>query len=558
MAHSRVVHNSWKGYSTPYTGYYPSDGPVTFSYTDIYRDEYDYDNRAKNNLNSISSDLRSDITPTSAAIINLNEMIQRARSAELNFLMTHKFGKYAIDNIGSLITGINRALSMQQVFERNIQIIQEVAQGYTDFYQDMTGYFSSYIQVAVREEVRNLIKAKGILNINPHVDFDKPFMNKVIAKALKKMSSATDYIDKDGHIKTATTKEEKDILTGINAFAKLFDLINILDNEAFVQDIEDLVNLKDFVNKTLNKMKLNKEQLASGEIKRAKALPTVVSTMYGGKKGAIQEIIDTNILPILLSGLENVQGPGFKGMRVGESGGKADVVMYSVTHEIDESMFQRKNTEKVDKSDMSVRAHTIDLYHRLYDNLKDAKGEIIFISDKNYMIDRIKFKSRGGFEAQTATSLKNVGILLDKVKSPLAVDDLINYLANCGPQMMMGEVDRNVLDNLATQIGYFLFDDLDVSFIMPDKVNIIHVFNLSGTYIPLSVVLSLVQKALITAKQNVDNYAKINISYGKTEADKPWTEEAFQDFRQQRIEKTKISTHFMKDFANFINDYIKI
>lgn len=520
------------------SSYYPHGAPIRFSYTDEFHEDFHKTGKqAYQNVNSRSFAFAKGFNNSSAAIISLDNMIIASRQAEKNFLTRHGFDNKATDNWSDLITGMNLIFSKESVFKRNIQIIQQVAEGTSNYYQDITGFFSGYVQSAAREYFRTY----GL-----KVKIDEQLMKEILHQAIQKMAKATDYIDENGALKTATTKEEKESLEGIQAFAEVLNLIDVFQSNTFFTSVSKLLDLENFLKSTQKRMKLNEKA------KKGKALPTIKTTMKGYAKGTIQEIIEAEVAPMLLSGLPNVSGPGFTSSHTGGNLGKADVILSSVTGEVD---WNRLN-KNVDKDEKSVRANMIQACQDIYEDLHQMEGEIVMISDKNYFIND-KFASRGGFEAQSNTTLKNLGKLLEMTNAPFNVEYLIDYLANVGKDMIISEPMENVLRTIATQIGHFLFDDLSITEI-PNNVNVVHIFNLSGIYMPLSVYLEATKEGILSTQKDMEGFVKINFHGDGYKAETPWTLDAFENFRNGRITKSNISVHFMKNFVQFINDHIQL
>ena len=520
------------------SSYYPHGGPAEFSYTSDFYDKFKKTGiQAYHNINARSLEFDTGFRQSSAAIVSLDIMIKAARDSEKAFLARHGFQNKATDNWSDLITGMNLIFSKEGIFKRNIQLIQQVATKESNYYQDITGFFSGYVQTAARDYFRQ----NGL-----EVEINEELMRIILQKAIKKMSQATDYIDENGRLKTAATKEEKESLEAVRAFGEVLDLINVFQDNYFFQSVKNLLDLENFLEATKEKMLYNQDK------KKRSKLPTIKTTMKGYAKGTIQELVEATVTPMLLSGLPNVSGPGFTSSHTGGNLGKADVILSSVTGTVDWNRLNKNG----DKEERSVRINMIEACQDIYKDLHEMEGEIVMISDKNYFIND-KFKSRGGFEAQSNTTLENLNKLLDKVNAPFNIDNLIDYLANTGKDMIMGEPKDNVLRGIATQIGHFLFDDLAITDV-PNNVNIIHVFNLSGIYMPLSVYLEATKHGILATQKDMEGFVKIGYHSGGTEQELPWTLGSFIHFREGRMTKSTISIHFMKNFVDFLTEHIQL
>jgi hypothetical protein len=80
--------------------------------------------------------------------------------------------------------------------------------------------------------------------------------------------------------------------------------------------------------------------------------------------------------------------------------------------------------------------------------------------------------------------------LLRKVGATSDIEALMFVLANTDAELVGGPDADTACRFIATYIGYFLFDDLQIDEMMPGlTTQAIHLFNLDGIYIPLSVFL---------------------------------------------------------------------
>jgi hypothetical protein len=72
-------------------------------------------------------------------------------------------------------------------------------------------------------------------------------------------------------------------------------------------------------------------------------------------------------------------------------------------------------------------------------------------------------------------------------------------LANSGTNLINEKETSEATHYLATLIGYFLFDDIDIKNFIPTQPSAIHLLNLDGVYIPLSVFLEAACEAFATS-----------------------------------------------------------
>ena len=110
------------------------------------------------------------------------------------------------------------------------------------------------------------------------------------------------------------------------------------------------------------------------------------------------------------------------------------------------------------------------------------------------------------------------------------------------------------------QIGNFLFDDMSFEETeLPQNANIVHVFNLSGVYVPLSFILEGVKRGLDATIQEVELSEYVNVTFeaSSTEPTHSWnSENDFIQFRQAKMRENKLSFSFMQGFASVITQAV--
>lgn len=518
------------------TQIFPVDGSTEYSYTSSYKELKTIGARAYNSVmarkgGNFNSTLQRQ---SNQALAQLEEIQSVARTAENAFLVKYGFSSGG-DNWSELIKGINYLLSTQDAFERNINLLKQVANGDRKDYRDINRFLIDKLQEAVYEVLEQV-------SLNMSGDM---IAEKVIQLALNKLSSITETRE-NGKIKTHNPSQEQE---AIHAFVDLYSKIQVVRGNPFFKGMVDLFHLSDFIEQVRNQLQT---QGTVAKKDRLKITPK-------GKNyhGTLQELIDAALGSIHTSGGNGGISWDLQGQQVGGAGYKPDVILANI--EVNYTGASEEAQQAL-QGQRSVRAKGIETMSRLFQNMKDAKGDIVLISNKNYLINEM-FKNGtdkrvGGFTAQGDTNLNNLDALFSKVGFP-NVEGLIDYLANAGDNMIAGEVDDSILDSIAARIGDFLFDDMEIT--PPSGLNVVHIFNLSGIYIPLSFVLEGVKNGLrhIDDSNSLENYVEVVFKSAPTEAP-DWNETAFESFRKDRQQQSTISVHFMRDFAQIISSVITI
>lgn len=523
--------------------YYPHDKPPTYSYTSAFTQDTEYEaangrsyrlygEEAADHIleqkNLVSSAMSED-GKTGQAIIELERMINMARAAEQSFLVSHGFN--STNDWNALITGINLILGTKESFERNIQVLKQYTENSeNEKYQDVARFFRGYLQTAIYEEID--------ININESA---LTILERAVKKAVDKMAKMTDTKFKDGRILTGSTNNiEGEVL---QAFASLFQVINVVSGCTFLTKLNEIFQLEDYINNV-------KASLMRGDT-------TQLQLSYTGKEGnpgSLSEIIYNAVASGLGAG--TADGGRIQWTTTEQSGGydyKPDRFLATINISYEQAVQSMKNNGKT--YGRNVRPKGIDAMHELYKQVGDAKGDIVIISDKNYIINQA-FQQRKGFKAQDSTSLNALSGLFNSLDiTGFDIDAMINYLANIGSTLVEKQIDNHILEVLSAQIGNFLFDDLSFSNV-PVNANIVHIFNLSGIYVPLSIILEGVLNGLNKVQQTqLESFVSVSFKASNDTPDR-WTKDKapWVQFREAKMANNKLTIHFLQDFATIITN----
>lgn len=486
---------------------------------------------------------------------DLQVLIDMARNSELAFLDKYGLGTPGND-WSELIRSFNMLFSDEQALRMQLDLIKRSTQPHAKdkdvTYHYFATYFGSYVQTAAREIVANKISAQM-----PIKNFDL-ILDEIIELALNKLFGQKVYKDKNGVLHTTdTSKQDKEEMEMTQAYTGFVQHIQkFLANPIFKQSIADTLGIDmKFLKET---ERIQKHKLKHPRSKKAQ--PTVTDSFSNGNiKGTIAEAFETVIGEAATEKLVGQIGNEELSLNwhtewSGGSGVKADVILHNLTFGKNINNISGLTTQSGE--DDSNRVNAIENYERWFREMQQAKGEIVFISDKNYQINS-KF---GGFTAQSKVTLANLQALFEKVHVEYT-EGLIDFLSNCGSDMLLGNRYKEVMDAVATQIGHFLFDDLTIE--GSHSINRIHLLNLSGIYMPLSVYLEGIQKAIQGTIMSGSTKDFVSVSFSArpsaSTAAAPWTDEQdWKDFRDARLNQSYVDVHFMRNFAQFMISQVKI
>lgn len=517
---------------------YPHGGPAEYSYTSLFRNHFIKTGaEAWQNIQAARDGAFGTINKegnAGKAIDELERMIDIAYKGEVAFLANHQI-KDPGKNWGELISDLNSILSTKEAFERNIQLLSKLTNNDESVknYQDVSVYFKDKLQHSIEESY-------DTLQIGPNTEISS-VLPTLATKAIRKMENITD------------TKIGREILPGrrkggeeYQAFESMFNIINTIDeNDTFLQNLNEIFNfeqyLKDYKDYLDNPYK---------DDGKKKSKPTLKYRSGKSQKGTFAEV--------LYSFLERIKGSnGSIEYYVEQTGGlnfKPDRVISTCNISYNEAAQQVKDSDYTNKS---VRAKGIKTMEQFYKNIGDTKADIVLISDKNYYISP-KFS---GFAAQTDVTLNALeGAMNSFHINIFNISNLINYLANIGSNMIEKQVDSSILQSLSAQIGNFLFDDMSFEVTeLPQNANIVHVFNLSGVYVPLSFILEGVKNGLNATIQStrLSEYVSVDFDASSSEPPHSWDSEGdFISFRETKMKENKISFSFMQGFASVITQAV--
>lgn len=544
-------------------GYYPHGKPATFAYTQHFVKEYGGKTGylAEANTKYPGLDNNHGTSIIVKALWNLQALIEGARAAELAFLRDTgiELNEPTANNI---FRNINKILNSKETFERGLKYMEElnkigrIKDEKTHTYRDVSSFLETYLN----QELKKL-SPKQIIKMTPEQIKQK--INEIIGNALKRTyQQVQDFIDSEGNRRlmmgdSGVGQAAPNTETGEQAVQAITDMIKAIDDLQKMGDFgrfgylfqlsED--NLAERVKnlKSKKKTKKKKDKAEKGEFNETE--------MTSNYQGNALELITSTVAAMI--GNMNIQNSDFiiQGMHTGQLNQmKADSMLFMAKAHINTDEYFKEYKTLVsnikNSGEDSVRMQNIQALDDFLKKLSDKVEHVIMISDKNYSI-KANFD---GIQAQEKMQLQDAGRML----SQFGVDqipELINYLANCGFGMVQGQVNSAVRTELQSYIGYFLFDNLhiDIRGSGPSP-NVVNLMNVSGLYIPLSVYLEGIYKSIQDAAANPSSFVSVTISLGGPTAQSVWTEDTWQQFRDDHETQSYLSYKILKNLADFITN----
>ena len=529
-------------------GFYPHGKPEYFSYTEHFL-EVGHDTEGKAKANTAYPGLGEETkTITSKALENLQILINSARAAEVAFISDTGLNLNDPKSAKEIFNIMNTIFNSKDTFERGMNYMKRLAEvGRTDekehTYREVSSYFSTYLRQQIKAKLNSKRLAKQILTMTP--DQVKNLVNDVIGEALvQAYTKVEDFIGPDNRIRGKFNATNK----GKSAAREDEQAKQAVSSQGVFRDYGYLFDLDKNTFMGTNDKANRGYKLKKG----AKYNKADVQSNYQGN--ALEFI--TSVVAAAIGNI-NIQNENLTitGMHTGQMNQmKADTLLFVAEGPVnpqDYLQFVDRTGENKD----SVRLQNVDAMQKYLNNLESNLKHVIAISDKNYSI-KADF---GGVNAQEKMTLQNAGYMLERFGVPNVVP-LIHYLANCGADMVQGaNVDGEIRTSLQSYIAYFLFDHLQIDINGPSGVgpNVVNMMNVSGIYIPLSVYLEGVYKAIEGSLfNNPSSLVSVSISLGGPTEESTWTIATWYKFRERHENESFISYRIVKDIASFITGLI--
>ena len=529
------------------SSFYPHHGPKKYSYTS---DFFDYRPKtgvqAKSNTAypNIGNEKRTHIK----ALINIQRMMVGARAAEMTFLAETGIDLTNANNAKTIFNLFNKILAAEDQTSRALQYLKQLSTSRSKIrdtdktYREVSRFFTYYLEKSLQKHLYGTH-----FNVAERTDTQlERDIDKILGDALENTyKSVKDFVNSKGELRMKN-----------GAYA---DSRGQEEQVAVLQMLETIQSLKNtgLFGKFGHLFDLNREYFQSltreGKGKIIVKKPTIAKSLDNRYGGAALELIDSAIAAEFAK--VNIKTKDFTitGQSTGQKNEmKADaMLLVSATGTVNIPDFlDFVQTGK----DQSVRVQNIKALEEFLEKLADRVQHVIMISDKNFSITT----NFGGIDVQSSMNLKNLGAMLGQF-GVRQVEELINFLANCGPDMIHPEGANQIRTTLASYIGYFLFDHLEIAGTVTTGPNVVNIINASGVYLPLSVFLEGFYNALKGVEGNPSSFVSVSISPGGPTSGvgyTPWTPGVWQKFRSEHELQTTVSYKILSNLASFITGLV--
>ena len=161
--------------------FYPHHGPNKYSYTSAFGASNNREKTASQaKANTAYSGLATKAGNKFKILFNLKTLIDGARQAEMNFLAESGIDLTNSNNAQSIFKNFNLILNSQQLFERNLKILEQIANGSNNKLIDPTKFFHTYLSQGINEFMKGF-------NIHQATDIQvQDKVNKIMDYAVEK------------------------------------------------------------------------------------------------------------------------------------------------------------------------------------------------------------------------------------------------------------------------------------------------------------------------------------------------------------------------------------
>lgn len=245
-----------------------------------------------------------------------------------------------------------------------------------------------------------------------------------------------------------------------------------------------------------------------------------------------------------------------KAIHSGDLGIKADNIL---TIDIDPSIVYQAFEQAGENRNKNVAALS-----ELGEKIKNLNtGFIVYSSDKNYTLN-------GDFSGYSAGNAEKIETFLSRVyQNSSSLNTLIGVINQLGDGAMLESQEDAFERMLAQDVAYLLFDDYATIGEADTGGRSIHVMNLNGVMIPLSMILELLADAIDSTYIDVNRVRKIvnvdikvpNIEFETQSQQTAWQEQhpeqsAWDYQRQQTLNNSTISAKFLRNFKQIVQEFL--
>lgn len=586
--------------------FYQNEATIRNGYFFYNRMATDYNNRYAEYYYSAEDEILAFLVELQRTKVgkvgSLTRLWQIERQKEIKafnkFFKTDTVLDFNSPNIGKqLIEAYNYTLQIRDIYDRNKALFQHLTSQAGSVEKGVTAYFPSYFDKVWRSETDGGTLGEEIATeISKQIDFNTASsadirralkdilakrMPEIYQKALNEMFGPNTDLELSLR-QAGLSKEEYSRLR--NAYSSLLPVINSgeANSNPIIQNILKIYNFNGLSEVIMERLKEGEDTITS--IK-----DSIQDKVHGkggkdsrgvaSKGGEFAEVLAVAMEKAKETILEGIASGNMKkkikitGERTGQTGSTPDFVF---TVGVDNEETERLNKEiqniiKTTRSN-SGKDNMINNFSQLGEKLSQTEDNlIIYVNSKFYSLND-NFEKYGGYSAGEARNLRS---FLTNIPTIQDVDGLLSAVINTTKGSINNEsTQESVSAKIASLIAYYLFDDyvsLGGEIAQENQGFGIHLMYLNNTYVPLSVLLQQLDKAIQAAQISMNNTVSVRITIPKVEQlyqarphgqrgggkyDSPqtviehWTKQ--RNSAQRAADKIVIRAHFFQNMKNII------
>lgn len=474
-------------------------------------------------------------------------------SKEKQLLMQHFGVNINFDYYGGLsgsregfkevIDALNSTLNLKKVYQRNVQLIQNtkgqkaVYSWYPTYFMKAWDYYWPQISAEISSTITENWDIEEVLS-----EVLDRFLPDICVLGIKKM------LDGPEVEANAIDPQLKD------AYAALVSQIGKVQTAGSVANqIYEAYQLDELKKGLMESLQINSRGINESFIREK--TKTLVSKNIHSRGGLSQEAIENAIFSLVAQELSSNSNINVKAIHSGSTQIKADNI---ITIGFDPELVEIALEQAGENRNKNIAALT-DLGEKLK---KLDDGFIIYSSDKNYTLN----KDFSGFHAGSlgATAADFLG---NVYKNSSLLNTLIGAIQQLGQGAILEGKSADFEELLAQDVAYMLFDDYSTIGQKNTGGNAIHIMNLNGIMIPMSVILTLLADAIESVDNSTAIRRVVNVKIQAPPVIYKTTQEQIDEFpqnpaaawdkqRQEALHNTKISATFLRNFSSLVKLYL--
>lgn len=434
-----------------------------------------------------------------------------------------------------VVDALNATLNLKEVYERNKILIKET-QGQKGVYS----WFPTYFMKAWEKELPGIEKKFteefgriGDITIALKNVLDQE-LPRVLELGIKKMLDGPEV--ENSKVPPRLKKAYSSLISEIGQISTAGSVANQIYKTYQLEDLKQML-LKEMT-QDINLGSFNNK------------IDEMIHSNIHSRGGYTLEAIETAIFQQISRGLKG------KTFHSGDLGIKADnILTFDIDPEIIYDTFEKAGQDR----DRNVQAFS-DLGEKIS---KLNKGFIVYSSDKNYTLN----KDFSGFSSGNA---ERVEAFLDRAyKNSDSLNTLLGTINQLGKGAMLENQEAAFEKLIAQDVAYMLFDDYTTIGEADMGGRSIHVMNLNGIMIPLSMILTLLADAIDAAYDNerfVKRIVNVDIKVPPIEFKEKTDQQAWEEAhpgqnawdyqRQEVLRKSYIHSKFLSSFKSIVREFL--